>query len=58
VSGPIAPLCRCAAGEAIGTGQMVAVVVGVGLVNLLYPDAGRAADDIVTPHTETTGAPS
>jgi hypothetical protein len=58
VSLPVAPLWRCAAGEAIGTGQMVAVVVGAGFVNLLYPDAVRPADDIVTPHTDTSGAPS
>jgi hypothetical protein len=25
---------------------------------VLYPDAGRAADDIVTPHTDTTPEPT
>jgi len=38
--------------------QLVGGIVGAGLVALLYADAGRAADDIVTPHTDTTGAPS
>lgn len=35
--------------------QLIGAVVGVGLLAVLYPDAGQAADDIVTPHTETTG---
>lgn len=38
--------------------QLIGAVVGVGLLRLLYPAAGRAADDVVTPHTEnpaTTG---
>ncbi|MFC9693903.1 aquaporin [Kribbella sp. NPDC056951] len=36
--------------------QLFGGIVGAGLVALLYPDAGRAAADIVTPHTDTTGA--
>ncbi len=39
--------------------QLVGAAVGVGLLRLLYPAAGRAADDVVTPHSETpasTGA--
>jgi glycerol uptake facilitator-like aquaporin len=34
--------------------QLVGAVVGIGLLALLYPTAGRAADDVVTPHTDTT----
>ncbi|GAA3576328.1 aquaglyceroporin AqpS [Kribbella ginsengisoli] len=34
--------------------QLFGAVVGVGLLAILYPDAGRAADEIVTPHTDTT----
>lgn len=33
--------------------QLVGAVVAVGLLAVLYPDAGRAADDVVTPHKET-----
>jgi glycerol uptake facilitator-like aquaporin len=39
--------------------QIVGATVGVGLLALLYPRAGRAADEVVTPHTESpasTGA--
>jgi glycerol uptake facilitator-like aquaporin len=36
--------------------QLVGAVVGVGLLLALYPDAGRAADDIVTPQTDVTPA--
>jgi len=39
--------------------QLVGATVGVGLLALLYPRAGRAADEVVTPHTDTrasTGA--
>ncbi|TDO44202.1 glycerol uptake facilitator-like aquaporin [Kribbella sp. VKM Ac-2527] len=39
--------------------QLIGAAVGVGLLRLLYPTAGRAADDVVTPHTKTpanTGA--
>ena len=36
--------------------QFLGAVVGVGLLAVLYPDAGRAADDVVAPHTETSGA--
>nr|WP_202893687.1 MIP/aquaporin family protein [Kribbella italica] len=32
--------------------QVIGAAVGVGLLRLLYPAAGRAADDVVTPHTE------
>ncbi|MEU4291124.1 MIP/aquaporin family protein [Kribbella sp. NPDC026596] len=38
--------------------QLFGGVVGAGLVVLLYADAGRAADDVVTPHPDTTGASS
>lgn len=38
--------------------QLFGGVVGAGLVALLYPDPGSAADDIVTPHTDTTGVAS
>ena len=34
--------------------QLIGAVVGVGLLALLYPTAGRAADDVVTPHADTT----
>ncbi len=34
--------------------QLFGAVIGVGLLALLYPDAGQAADDLVTPHS--TGA--
>ena len=34
--------------------QLIGAVVGIGLLALLYPTAGRAADDVVTPHTDTT----
>jgi glycerol uptake facilitator-like aquaporin len=34
--------------------QLFGAVVGVGLLAVLYPGAGQAADDIVTPHTDTT----
>jgi glycerol uptake facilitator-like aquaporin len=35
--------------------QLIGAVVGVGVLALLYPDAGRAGDDIVIPHADTTG---
>jgi glycerol uptake facilitator-like aquaporin len=38
--------------------QLFGAVVGVGLLALLYPDAGQAADEIVTPHTDTTLQPT
>jgi glycerol uptake facilitator-like aquaporin len=38
--------------------QLFGGIVGAGLVVLLYSDAGRAADDVVTTHADTTGAPS
>lgn len=39
--------------------QLIGACVGVGLLSLLYPAAGRAAADVVTPHAEnpaSTGA--
>lgn len=36
--------------------QLVGATVGVGLLALLYPRAGGAADEIVTPHTDTTAS--
>jgi glycerol uptake facilitator-like aquaporin len=38
--------------------QIVGAVVGAGLLAVLYPDAGRAADDIVTPHSDTASGPA
>ncbi|MEU4192993.1 MIP/aquaporin family protein [Kribbella sp. NPDC026611] len=38
--------------------QILGAVVGLGLLALLYPHAGRAAGDAVTSHTETVGAAS
>jgi glycerol uptake facilitator-like aquaporin len=32
--------------------QVIGAAAGVALLRLLYPTAGRAADDVVTPHTE------
>jgi glycerol uptake facilitator-like aquaporin len=37
------------------TAQVVGMVVGVGLVLALYPDAGRVADDVVVAHPATSG---
>jgi glycerol uptake facilitator-like aquaporin len=34
--------------------QLCGAVVAVGLLAVLYPDAGRAADDVVTPHVDIT----
>jgi len=34
--------------------QIVGATVGTGLLVLLYPDAGDAVDDVITPHTDTT----
>ncbi len=34
--------------------QVVGAVVGTALLVLLYPAAGDAADDVITPHTDTT----
>ena len=34
--------------------QLFGAIVGVGLLAVLYPEAGQAADDIVTPHADTT----
>jgi glycerol uptake facilitator-like aquaporin len=36
--------------------QIVGATVGVGLLALLYPRAGRAADEVVTPHIDTTAS--
>lgn len=38
--------------------QIFGAIVGAGVLAVLYPDAGRAADDIVTPHTDTTPEPT
>jgi glycerol uptake facilitator-like aquaporin len=38
--------------------QLVGAAVGVGLLALLYPDAGLAAGDIVTPHTDISSEPT
>jgi glycerol uptake facilitator-like aquaporin len=34
--------------------QLFGAVIGVGLLAVLYPEAGQAADQVVTPHTDTT----
>ena len=34
--------------------QLVGLLLGVGLLVVLYPDAGRAADDVVVPHPADT----
>jgi glycerol uptake facilitator-like aquaporin len=34
--------------------QLIGGVIGIGLLALLYPTAGRAADDVVTSHSDTT----
>ncbi len=34
--------------------QLVGAIVGTGLLVILYPYAGEAADDVITPHTDTT----
>jgi glycerol uptake facilitator-like aquaporin len=36
--------------------QVVGATAGVGLLALLYPRAGRAADEVVTPHIDTTAS--
>ncbi|MER7243517.1 MIP/aquaporin family protein [Kribbella sp. NPDC000426] len=36
--------------------QIIGAIVGIGLLALLYPGAGRAAGNVTTPHTETTTA--
>jgi glycerol uptake facilitator-like aquaporin len=36
--------------------QVVGAAVGVGVLALLYPRAGRAADEVVTPHIDTTAS--
>ncbi len=36
--------------------QIVGATVGVGLLAVLYPRAGRAADEVVTPHIDTTAS--
>jgi glycerol uptake facilitator-like aquaporin len=36
--------------------QIVGATVGVGLLALLYPRAGRAADEVLTPHIDTTAS--
>jgi len=36
--------------------QVVGATVGVGLLGLLYPRAGRAADEVVAPHIDTNAS--
>ncbi|TCC54366.1 aquaporin family protein [Kribbella pittospori] len=36
--------------------QAFGAILGAALVVVLYPNAGQAADDVVTPHTDTTKA--
>jgi glycerol uptake facilitator-like aquaporin len=36
--------------------QVVGAAVGVGVLAVLYPRAGRAADEVVTPHIDTTAS--
>ncbi|HEU4948801.1 MAG TPA: MIP/aquaporin family protein [Kribbella sp.] len=38
--------------------QILGAIVGAGLLAVLYPHAGQAADEIVTPHTDTNTAPT
>jgi glycerol uptake facilitator-like aquaporin len=38
--------------------QIVGAILGVAAVAILYPGAGATADDVVTPHTETTAGAS
>jgi glycerol uptake facilitator-like aquaporin len=38
--------------------QIFGAIVGAGVLAVLYPVAGRAADDIVTTHTDTTPEPT
>ncbi|MFG1912344.1 aquaporin [Kribbella sp. NPDC048928] len=38
--------------------QIIGAIVGTALVAILFPSAGAAADDVVTPHTETTAGAS
>ena len=38
--------------------QILGAILGTAAIAVLYPDAGEAADDIATPHTETTAGAS
>ena len=38
--------------------QILGAILGTAAIAVLYPDAGKAADDVVTPHTETTAGAS
>ncbi|MEV4266397.1 aquaporin [Kribbella sp. NPDC049584] len=38
--------------------QILGAALGTAALAVLYPDAGKAADDVVTPHTETTAGAS
>jgi glycerol uptake facilitator-like aquaporin len=35
--------------------QLIGLLVGVGIVRVLYPDVGEVADDVVVPHTAEEG---
>jgi glycerol uptake facilitator-like aquaporin len=36
--------------------QLFGAIVGAGLLAILYPGAGQAADDVVTPHSDTASS--
>jgi glycerol uptake facilitator-like aquaporin len=38
--------------------QILGAILGTAAIAVLYPDAGKAADDVATPHTETTAGAS
>jgi len=38
--------------------QILGAILATAAIAVLYPDAGKAADDVVTPHTETTAGAS
>jgi glycerol uptake facilitator-like aquaporin len=38
--------------------QLIGLIVGIGLVVALYPNAGAAADDVVVPHDTAAQAPA
>ncbi|GAA1142909.1 MIP/aquaporin family protein [Kribbella jejuensis] len=40
------------------TFQILGAIIGAALVAVLYPGAGKAADEVVTPHIETTAGAS
>jgi hypothetical protein len=57
-AGRSATLRRHRSGLAARLHRRPGAIVGAGVLAVLYPDAGRAADDIVTPHTDTTPEPT